>query len=92
MPNQKIPTKLKLENLLKKKFVEYRVPTNRRLGIKVTYISTDSKSFILKLPYKRKNTNVGGTVHGSAIMCLAETIHGVAVLWSFDPKQHRMVN
>ena len=24
-------------------------------------------------------------------MCLAETIHGVAVLWSFDPKQHRMV-
>ena len=43
------------------------------------------------MPYKRKNTNVGGTVHGSAIMCLAETIHGVAVLWSFDPKQHRMV-
>ena len=91
MANQKIPIKLKLENLIKKIFVEYFVPTNRRIGIKVTYISPDLKSFTLKLPYKRKNTNVGGTVHGSAIMCLAETIHGVAVLWSFDPKQHRMV-
>lgn len=91
MLNQKIPIKLKLENLIKKIFVEYRVPTNRRIGIKVAYISADLKSFTLKLPYKRKNTNVGGTVHGSVIMCLAETIHGVAVLWSFDPKQHRMV-
>lgn len=91
MSNQKIPIKLKLENLIKKIFVEYRVPANRRLGIKIEYISEDLKSFGLKLPYKRKNTNVGGTVHGSAIMCLAETIHGVAVLWSFDPKQHRMV-
>ena len=91
MSNPKTPIKLKLENLIKKIFVEYRVPTNRRIGIKLEYISKDSKSFTLKLPYKRKNTNVGGTVHGSAIMCLAETIHGVAVLWSFDPKQHRMV-
>ena len=91
MSNQKTPIKLKLENLIKKIFVEYRVPTNRRIGIKLEYISKDSKSFTLKLPYKRKNTNVGGTVHGSAIMCLAETIHGVAVLWSFNPKQHRMV-
>lgn len=91
MSNPKTPIKLKLENLIKKIFVEYRVPTNRRIGIKLEYISKDSKSFTLKLPYKRKNTNVGGTVHGSAIMCLAETIHGVAVLWSFNPKQHRMV-
>ena len=91
MSNQKTPIKLKLENLSKKIFVEYYVPTNRRLGIKVIHISVDSKSFTLKLPYKRKNTNIGGTVHGSAIMCLAETIHGVSVLWSFDPKQHRMV-
>ncbi len=76
---------------MKKWFVEYLVPANRRFGIKIVTISDDSKTFILKLPYKRKNLNVGRTVHGAAIMCLAETVHGVAVLWNFDPKNHRMV-
>ncbi len=77
--------------LTKKWFVEYIVPANRRFGIKIASISDDSKTFTLKLPYKRKNLNVGRTVHGAAIMCLAETVHGVAVLWNFDPKNHRMV-
>ena len=80
-----------VNNVMKKWFVEYIVPVNRRFGIKITAISDDSKTFTLKLPYKRKNLNVGRTVHGAAIMCLAETVHGVAVLWNFDPKNHRMV-
>ncbi len=76
--------------ILKKWFVEFIVPANRRFGIKIISISEDSTTFTLKLPYKRKNFNVGRTVHGAAIMCLAETVHGVAVLWKFDPKYHRM--
>ncbi len=91
MTQQITSLKGKLENILKKWFVEYGVPANRRFGIKIVSISADSRTFVLKLPYKRKNFNVGRTIHGSAIMCLAETVHGVAVLWTFDPKGHRMV-
>ena len=83
--------KERVNTVMKKWFVEYIVPVNRRFGIKIATISDDSRTFTLKLPYKRKNLNVGRTVHGAAIMCLAETVHGVAVLWNFDPKNHRMV-
>ncbi len=75
-----------LSTLSKKMFVQYGVPANRRLGIKIDFISNESNLFVLKLPFRRKNLNVAGTVHGSAIMALAETVHGVAVFWRFPPK------
>lgn len=46
---------------------------------------------MLRLPPRRRNLNVGGSVHGAAIMALAETVHGVAVLWQFSPVRHVMV-
>ncbi len=79
-----------LSQILKKKFVEYGIPVNRRLGIKIDFISKESNLFALKLPFRRKNLNVAGTVHGSAIMALAETVHGVAVFWTFPPKKFTM--
>ncbi len=36
--------------------------------------------------------NVGGTVHGGVITALAETAHGVAVLWRFSPASHSMMS
>lgn len=76
---------------LKKWFVEYLVPANRALGIRIDEVAPDSSRVVLSLPRRRRNLNVGGTVHGAAIMALAETVHGVAVLWQFPPAQHRMV-
>ena len=80
----------RLSNLLKRWFVEYGVPANRRFGIKIDAVRDDDRTFVLKLPYRRRNLNVGRTVHGSAIMALAETVHGVAVLWQFAPRNHFM--
>lgn len=76
---------------IKKWFVEYLVPANRALGIRIHEVAPDSSRVVLSLPRRRRNLNVGGTVHGAAIMALAETVHGVAVLWQFPPARHRMV-
>lgn len=70
--------------------VEYLVPANRRMGIKIESMAGPDQTIVLRLPYRRKNFNVGGTVHGSAIMALAETVHGVAVLTRFKPDNHFM--
>jgi uncharacterized protein (TIGR00369 family) len=77
--------------LMKRFFVERLVPANRTLGIKVLEVAPDSRSVILRLPYRRRILNPAGTVHGAAIMALAETVHGVAVLWQFSPYTHQMV-
>ena len=75
---------------LMKLSIEYLVPANRRMGIKIESMIPGNQTIILRLPYRRKNFNVGGTVHGSAIMALAETVHGVAVLTRFKPDNHFM--
>lgn len=75
---------------LRKWFVEYGVPANRHLGIKVVEVGPGTGSVVLKLPYRRSNLNVAGTVHGAAILALAESVHGVAILWRFDPADHLM--
>ena len=77
--------------LLKRFFVERLVPANRLLGIKVLEVAPDSRSVVLRLPYRRRILNPAGTVHGAAILALAETVHGVAVLWQFSPSAHQMV-
>jgi acyl-coenzyme A thioesterase PaaI-like protein len=46
---------------------------------------------VLRLPPRRRNENDGGTIHGGVITALAETAHGVAVLWQFPPAEHLMV-
>lgn len=70
--------------------VERGVPFNRMLGIKLVSVAHDSSDVVLRLPARRGNFNVAGTVHGAAILALAETVHGVAVLWQFSPAEHRM--
>lgn len=74
----------------KRWFVQYLVPFNRRIGLRIEKVAPDSSEVMLRLPYRRGNQNVGGTVHGAAIMALAETAHGVAVLWQFPPDRHAM--
>lgn len=81
---------LQNSNFLKKLFVEYAVPMNRSLGIKLKRI--DDAETVLGMKKRRKNLNYGGTVHGAAILALAETVHGVAVLNKFAPAEHLMVS
>ena len=61
-----------------KLFVNYIVPMNRTLGIKLKSMEDNETVMIMK--GRRKITNYGGTIHGGAIMALAETVHGGAVL------------
>jgi uncharacterized protein (TIGR00369 family) len=74
----------------KRWFVERVVPFNRTLGIKLVRAAPDSSEVVLRLPARRRNLNVAGTVHGGAILAFAETVHGVAVLAQFSADQHRM--
>jgi uncharacterized protein (TIGR00369 family) len=74
----------------KKIFVQYVVPMNRTMGIKLKSIS-DSET-VLGMKRKRKNLNYGGTVHGAAIMALAETVHGVSVLSKIGAFNNIMVS
>lgn len=64
---------------LKKIFIQYGVPFNRAIGVRVVAVTADGQSFKLRLPYRRRNTNVEGTVHGAVITAFAETVVGVAV-------------
>ncbi len=77
-------------NLFKKIFVQYVVPMNRSLGIKLKSIS-DTET-VLSMKRKRKNLNYGGTVHGAAIMALAETVHGMSVLNKIGAFENLMVS
>ncbi|MBI4912025.1 MAG: PaaI family thioesterase [Acidobacteria bacterium] len=76
---------------LRKLFVEYGVPLNRALGIRLDLRGSGPQRTVLHLPRRRRNLNAGGTVHGGVITAFAETAHGVAVLWHFHPAEHRMV-
>ncbi len=81
----------RLTPLLRRWFVERGVPLNRAIGLRVDHVASDSSRVSLRLPARRRNLNVGGTVHGAAITALAESVHGVAVLWQFSPSDHVMV-
>ena len=76
--------------LFKKLFVNWMVPANRSLGIRLKSVS--GKNIVMCLKNSRKNTNYGGTVHGGAMMALAETIHGMAVLQQIGTFDHLMVS
>lgn len=78
-----------LEDYLKRRFVEHAVPANRSMGIRIDRIADGVVH--LRLDDQRRNRNVGGTIHGGVLLALAETVHGVAVLWRFPPSHHRMV-
>jgi uncharacterized protein (TIGR00369 family) len=78
--------------LVKKWFVEYGVPMNRAMGLCLDEVASDSSRVVVRLPPRRRNLNVGGTVHGGVITALAETVHGIAVLWQFSPAEHLMVS
>lgn len=75
----------------KRWFVQYFVPFNRRIGLRVEHVAPDSSRVVLRLPASRGNRNPGKTIHGGAILALAESVHGVAVLWQFSPATHSMV-
>lgn len=77
---------------LRRWFVERAVPFHRAIGLRLVEVAPDSSRVVLRLPPARRNRNVGGTVHGGVIAALAETAHGVAVLWQFPPATHRMVS
>ena len=74
----------------KRWFVQRAVPFNRLIGLRIEKIAPDSSEVVLRLPARRGNQNASGTIHGGAIMALAETVHGVAVLWQFAPARHVM--
>ncbi len=71
-------SKIQNSNFFKKLFVNYLVPMNRTLGIKLNAMKENVT--IMTMKGKRRITNYGGTIHGGAIMALAETVHGGAVL------------
>jgi len=74
----------------KRWFVEHAVPMNRAIGLRVDEVAPDSSRVALRLPWRRRNENAAGTVHGGVIAAFAETVHGVAVLWQFPPASHHM--
>jgi len=80
-----------LRSRVKRWAAEYLVPANRMLGIRVVHVASDSSSVVLRLPSSRRNLNLDGTVHGGVILALAETAHGIAVLWQFSPRDYSMV-
>lgn len=77
-------------HFFKKIFVQFIVPMNRSLGIKLK--SIDDHEAVLGMKRKRKNLNYGGTVHGAAIMALAETVHGLSVLNRIGAFENIMVS
>lgn len=82
-------TKLQNSSLFKKLFVNFVVPMNRTLGIKLEKM--EDAETIMTMKDRRKITNYGGTVHGGAIMALAETVHGGAVLNKIGAFENLMV-
>jgi len=73
----------------KKLFVNYIVPMNRTLGIKLQAMDNDQT--VMTMKSRRKITNYGGTTHGGAILALAETVHGGAVLNKFGTLENLIV-
>ncbi len=81
----------KIAPFIKRFFVEYLVPSNRSMGIRIDKISQDSKAVEIRLQNRRRNLNLSGSANGGVLMAFAECIHGIAVLWQFSPANHQMV-
>ena len=81
--------KIQKSTLFKKLFVNYLVPMNRTLGIKLK--AMEDNETVMTMKGRRKITNYGGTIHGGAIMALAETVHGGAVLNKIGAFENLMV-
>ena len=87
--------KIQNATLFKKLFVNYLVPMNRTLGIKLK--AMEENETVMTMKGRRKITNYGGSIHGGAIMALAETAHGTQFQCAFDrsptnqssPQPHR---
>ena len=75
--------------IFQKLFVNHIVPMNRTLGIKLKTMEENETVMIMK--GRRRITNYGGTIHGGAIMALAETVHGGAVLNKIGAFENLMV-
>lgn len=58
---------------LRKWFVEFGVPLNRAIGLRIKAVTPDSSRVVLQLPAHRRNMNVGGTIHGGVITAFAES-------------------
>lgn len=77
--------------LAKRGYANYlAVPANTAMGIRIVEVAADSSRVVIRLKDRRKNHNAAGTVHGGVLFALAETVHGMAVLWQFSPLAHRM--
>ena len=81
--------KIQNATLFKKLFVNYLVPMNRTLGIKLK--AMEENETVMTMKGRRKITNYGGSIHGGAIMALAETVHGGAVLNKIGAFENLMV-
>lgn len=79
-----------LARLARRLVTAYLIPLNRLAGIRVVHVAGDLSRVVLRLKRRRANQNGSGTVHGGVILALAETAHGVAVLWHFLPGRHSM--
>lgn len=78
-------------DLAKRGYANYlAVPANTAMGIRIVEVAADSSRVVIRLKDRRKNQNAAGTVHGGVLFALAETVHGMAVLWQFSPLAHRM--
>lgn len=62
---------------------------NRTLGIKLQAMDHDQT--VMTMKSRRKISNYGGTTHGGAILALAETVHGGAVLNKIGAFNYSMV-
>jgi uncharacterized protein (TIGR00369 family) len=79
-----------LAALARRLVTAYLIPLNRIAGIRVVHVSSDVSRVVLRLKQRAANQNGSGTVHGGVLLALAETAHGVAVLWRFMPGRHTM--
>ncbi len=76
---------------IKRFYVQYIVPSNRSMGIRLLKVLPNSSEVELQLKHRRRNMNVSGSVNGGVLMAFAECVHGVAVLWQFSPANYKMV-
>ncbi len=81
----------KIAPVIKRLFVEYFVPSNRNMGIRIHHISQDLRDFELRLVSRRGNKNLSKSTNAGVLLAFAECVHGVAVLWHFSPANHRMI-
>lgn len=63
----------------------YLIPFNHTIGMTLEAIEPDG-TVSLRLAARGSNRNAAGTVHGAAIMALAESVHGAALSYGLREK------